>query len=281
MGINYLSGIKPGMKIDLNKIEKTSSFPKPETYLPLLNKLAARQVERLRAEHGDFFEGQAQVKMAGAGLEDDLALISSKEEGWAKDAGKTKEEMVVSREKNPSSIAETAATLLFDKVLGDDFIIVRASTYDDYENGADQLIVDKKTGAVICGLDDVIGHIGDDGGTKKKGKMDAKMKKGGASIKYGLTMDNGELARKSLRHIPIFYFSLSKSELDGLLKSLAAEQNDLSQEETAIYAKLVNSLAAQVSEYGADESLHPELKNNLRNFAPSLRKMQAHIRISQ
>lgn len=64
--------------------------------------------------------------------------------------------MLASREKNPANIAEIATTLLFDKVLNKDFIIVRASTYDDYENGADHLIIDKQSGAVICGLDEAI-----------------------------------------------------------------------------------------------------------------------------
>ena len=279
MAIDF-ENIRPGMKIDLSQFEKNVKSPKLETYLPVLGKLSEKQAERLKAGHGDFFEDDGQVKMAGKEAESDLALIVSKEEGWAKDSGKSRDQMRVDREKNPSHIAEVAATLLFDKVLHDDFIIVRTSTYDDYENGADQLIINKKTGAVICGLDDVIGHIGDDGGEKKKDKIDAKMKKGGAFIKYGLTMKGDKLERESLRHIPIFYFSLSKAELDNLLKSLASEKDDLSEDEAKTYAKLVNSLSAQVAEYSEDSALHPELKDNLRNFAPSLEKMQTRIRIN-
>ncbi len=275
--INYSAGIKPGMKIDLSKFDKAPKAPKPETYLPVLDKLSGKQAERLQAEYGDFFTPEAQVKMIGPDAQADLDLIAAKESGWAHDAGKTVEQLASDREKNPASIAEVAATLLFDKVLKDDFIIVRASVYDDYENGADQIIIDKKTGAVICGLDDVVGHLGDDGGEKKKGKIDRKMEKGGASIKYGLTMEGNKLAQRSLRHIPIFYFSLSKEELDGLLKSLAAEDDSQSAIENKTYAKLVNSLSAQVAEYSANSSLHPQLKNNLHNFAPSLSKMQSRI----
>ncbi len=277
LNINYSAGIQPGMKIDLSRFDKAPKAPKPETYLPVLDKLSAKQAERLQAEYGDFFTPGAQVKMLGPDVQTDLDLIAAKEAGWARDAGKTKEQMARDREKNPASIAEVAATLLFDKVLKDDFIIVRASVYDDYENGADQIIVDKKTGAVICGLDDVVGHLGDDGGEKKKGKIDKKMARGGASIKYGLTMAGDKLTQKSLRHIPIFYFSLSKEELDGLLKSLATEDNNQSVIENKNYAKLVNSLSTQVAEYSANENLHPQLKNNLHNFAPSLSKMQSHI----
>jgi len=269
-------------KIDLSRFGKdTNKFdkvPAPETYVPALKICLENLAGRLNAEHGDFFELNGQVKMAGAEGASDYDLIAAKENAWAIESGKSVEAMAAAREKNPANIAEAATTLLFDKVLGDDFIIMRASVHDDYENGADQLIIDKRTGAVICGLDDVIGHNGDDGAEKKKKKMDDKMRGGGAKIKYGVAMNGGRLERKSLRHIPIFCFSLSKPELNSLLESLAAGRPGLSAAEMAIYDKLVNSLLSQAGEYEDDNSLNPELQDNLRNLAPSLEKMQAHIR---
>ncbi len=273
--------IKVVGKIDLSRFGKnTDRFDKvqaPETYVPALKIRLENLAGRLNAEHGDFFESNGQVKMAGAEEASDHDLIAAKENAWAIESGKSVEELAAAREKNPANIAEVATTLLFDKVMGDDFVIMRASVYDDYENGADQLIIDKRTGAVICGLDDVIGHNGDDGAEKKKKKMDEKMKSGGAKIKYGVAMNGSHLERKSLRHIPIFCFSLSKPELNSLLESLAAGRPGLSAAEASIYDKLVSSLLNQAEEYEDDDSLNPELKNNLRNFAPSLEKMQSYI----
>jgi len=217
--------------------------------------------------------------MAGDEERQDRALIASKEKLWAEDAGKNLEALAADREKNPANIAEIATTLLFDKVLHDDFIIVRASTYDDYENGADQLIIDKQTGAVICGLDDaLLGSSNKDNGQKKEIKIDKKMKDGGAEIKYGATISEGKLKRTDLHHTPIFYFNLGKADLNGLLASLVSDSNGLSEVEAATYAKLVDSLLSQAAEYGTDNSLHSELKNNLRNFAPSLDKMRSRTK---
>jgi hypothetical protein len=278
MNIEYLPGVKPGGKIDLSRFEKSPKAPAPETYLPALKLRLGSLAERLNAEYGDFFELNGQIKMRGAAEESSRSLVAAKERLWAEDSGKTQELMLADRERNPANIAEIAVTLLFDKVLSEDFIIVRASVYDDYENGADQLIIDKKTGAVICGLDDaILGSSSRDDGQKKKTKIDNKMNNGGATIEYGVTMNNGRLERNSLSHIPIFYFNLNKSEMNVILESLAAGRSDLSAAEMDTYAKLVNSLLNQATEYEADTTLNADLKNNLRDFAPSLRKMQVRI----
>ncbi len=277
-----MPGIKIVGKIDLGRfgksVDRFDRVPAPETYIPGLKIRLESLAGRLNSEYGDLVDKNGQIKMAGAEAASDCDLISVKEKAWAEESGKSLEAMAAAKEKNPANVAEIATTLLFDKVLSDDFIIVRASAHDDYENGADQLIVDKRTGAVICGLDDVIGHNGDDGGEKKKKKIDDKMKSGGARIRYGVAMNDSQLERKSLRHVPIFYFSLSKPELNSLLESLVSGSSDISVAEKAVYEKLVSSLLSQAGEYGADVSLHPELKDNLRSLAPSLEKMQAHIR---
>lgn len=284
MEFKYLPGVEPGGKIDLNtfnNFEGKSKFPRPETYLPRLQSELGALSERLTSAYGDFFTADGQMKMTGVEADVDTELMAENVRGWSADEGKTPEQWLASREKNPSNITEVATTLLFDKILGADFIIVRASTYDDYQNGADQLIIDKQTGAVICGLDDVIGNVGDDGGAKKAKKIKQKMDNGGAKIKYGATFEDGQLVRKKLSNIPLFYFSLSKTELDNLLKSLTGDQAgaDSGQVEKDIYAKLVDSLNQQSALYAADKSLNPLLQANLERFAPSLAKLAAYSKL--
>lgn len=272
-GLNILGKINladlPSARFEKKKL------PKPETYLPFLRSKLQDQSDRLNSEHGHFVNSAGQLEMVGPSLEEDRLFIEMREKTWAAEVGKSREELQASREKNPANITEIATTLLFDKILGDQFIIVRASTYDDYENGADQLIIDKETGAVICGLDDVLGNAGDDGGEIKNKKINSKMRHGGAEIKYGATMVAGKLEQQSLRHVPLFYFSLSKQELDSLLISLAEKPNLIAASEMAVYTKLVNSLVAQGRDFAADQSLHPQLQNNLRRLEPSLEKMLA------
>lgn len=275
------SGIKVVGKIDLAELARRTDapkLPKPEAYLGALKIKLKAFSERLNKEYGDLVEVNGQIKMIGDEVESDRALIAAKEKGWAQELGKTVETNLNNKESNPANIAEIATTLLLDKILRDDFMIIRASIYDDYENGADQLIVDKRTGAVICGVDDAIFSALDPDKAKKENKINEKMNRGGAKIKYGATIHDSRLERRSLEHIPVFYFNLEKSELDNVLRSLTADQGNVSQTEIVIYSRLVNSLLVQSEGYGANKSLHPELRNNLENFIPSLNKMRFHIK---
>jgi hypothetical protein len=192
MTIEYLPWVKPGGKISLtdhNPWEEKAKLPRPEVYLSDLKVKLVALAERLRADYGEYFTSDGQLNMVGRDTTADTSLVAEKVHDWSTAEGKTSADWLASREKNPANITEIATTLLFDKILGDEFIVVRASTFDDYEHGADQLIIDKQTGAVICGLDDVIGHLGDDGGAKKAEKINRKMAKGGAIIKYGATLN--------------------------------------------------------------------------------------------
>jgi hypothetical protein len=279
MPIEYLPGVKPGAKIDLNNLPsrrfEKKNPPQPETYLPPLKLRLVEMSERLNDEYGyqSFFSRGGQIAMTDRAAEE---TMTAKEEEWAAETGKKPEDWRSAREKDPAAIAEMALTLLFDKILHKDFIVARASAYDDYENGADQLIINKKTGAVVCGLDDVLGHQGDDGGEKKEKKIDHKMKAGGATIKYGATVEHSRLVRKDLRHVPLFYFSLSKEELNDLLPAVSGESAGLSNAEQEVFAKLVDSLAQQSGRFSQDASLHPRLQANLQKFGPSLAKMLSY-----
>lgn len=278
MSIEYLPGIVPGKKIDLSKLETKEKFPSPETYLDKLKIKLGNISERLNKEYGDFLDNDAQIKMQGDDLELSETIVLGKENLWARDVGKSREEMLASREKNPANIAEIATTLLFDKVLNKDFIIVRASTYDDYENGADHLIIDKQSGAVICGLDEaILGESIKDTGEKKANKIDKKMKRGGAQIKYGATVNQGVLERKSLENVPIFYFNLSKLEMNKILSSLSSNDSELTNEEKSVYNKLIDSLLIQSNKYQENVNLNTNLRNNINKFQPSINKMKNYL----
>ena len=261
------------------KAEK-SRDPRLEEYLPDLKMSLMSIAARFSTEYGNFFNAEAQITIDGPDGEYDKKIVADKELEFATDCQKTPAAWRASREKNPSHITELALTVLFNKILKGKFIIVRASDYDDYENGADMFIVDTDTGAVICGVDDVIRYDGDDvdkdsktGKKPKAEKIKEKMEHGGASIKYGATFVDGQLARKSLEHIPLFYFSINKKDLDDLLVDLTERRQKINPKEKEVFAELVNSLADQFSQFSQDKNLNSSLKNNLRNFKPSLEKM--------
>jgi hypothetical protein len=252
--------------------------PRPEKYLSDLKMSLMSMAGRLSSEYGSFFNAEGQMTMDGPEAGKDTQKVLRKETGFAQDKNKDIDTWRSDREKDPANITEMALTLLFDKILGQDFIIVRASDFDDYIHGADLLIIDKKTGAVICGVDDVLGHIGDDGASKKKDVISSIMRSGGAEIKYGATVADGGLVRQALQNIPLFYLSISKEELDGLLAALQGGRKTISDKEMAIFTKLSASLDQQAKQFAQDKDLDEELKDNLAKLRPSLDKILAYSR---
>lgn len=275
MPIEYLPGLNAGDKIDLSQFQREKKMPwHPELQLPALQE----KLRKLsgRPEYKDFVDKDGRILMTGPDGGYDQKNLEIKEKAWAREQRISHDNWLLKRESNPPNLAELGLTLLFDRVLGDKFFILRASDYDDYENGADNIIIDRASGAVICGVDDVLGNVGDDGGEKKEDKIRKKMAKGGINLKYGATINEGKLISKPLSNLPLFYFSLSKDELDSLLASLVHNDKPDAAEQK-IYQKLIGSLSDQHAKFSSDKSLNRNLQRNLVNFLPSLEKMKAKL----
>lgn len=211
----------------------------------------------------------------GPDTELDQKFISDLETNWAIQERKTVEEWRKSKDRNPSTIAELAITLVLHKLLGDRFIVARASTFDDYKHHVDNVLIDKETGAVVCGFDEVLGFTGDDGGEKKDKKIKENLSRGGTSLKYGATIVDGKVERKSLENIPTFFLSLSKEELNSLLVDL--KSNKLPTEaEKKIVLKMIASLENQYDD-AKKIAINHNLNKNLEKFAASLEIIKNQI----
>jgi len=152
------------------------------------------------------------------------------------------------KEKSKSNQAEMAITALLHKVLKERFLVVRASTFDDYKHGMDNLILDKETGAVICAFDEVIENEGDRerGAVKKIEKIKRIAVKGGTEAKYGIALSDGVLVRSHTRNIPVFYLTLESKDLAELSESLFAHSDGkINGIEEKLFAHLVASLKEQ------------------------------------
>ena len=177
-------------------------------------------------------------------------------------------------EGNPE-LLEMAVTGLLYKELHEDFIVARGAVYDDYENGADNVIVNKRTGDVVCAFDEV--HDTDDGenSQQKNEKVLATAMNGGAHIKYGLTFDQDKkLVKTQLQHIPVFYLGLKPAELDELLADMSADSHQTSPTEHRFFEKLVSSMEKQREDLLSQPGLPEEIKNNLIKFQYSLNIMK-------
>ncbi len=241
--INYLPGLEAGQKIDLDRFKKTEKI-NWESFLPFLKTELAKMSQDVNERYGNFLNPEGKIILAGEDAKSDQELVKVQEDTLR--GSKSLENWRLDREKNPAEIAEMALALVINKFLGADFIVARASNYDDYNSGVDLVVIDKKTGDVVCGFDDVLGNIGDDGGAKKEVKMTNFRKKGGAKIKYGATIKDGELIRQAAQGIPAFYLSLSQVELGELLTALKTGE-PITPAENKIFNKLVASLEEQAA----------------------------------
>jgi len=218
--IEYLPDIKVGEKI---KLEPEKAKLNPEKLLPVLKDCLAKQADKYNREYGrSWLNLDASINMSTQpDAEAELERIGEQEKQWASECGKSHKQWTEDRELNPAMLTEMALTVMMQRLLPDRFMVVRSATYDDYNYGVDQLIIDKETGAVVCGIDEVIDKLGNMGPSIKEDKVKNKMLKGGARVKYGATVRQNQLKLEPIQNIPAFYISLQKKELVKLGESIS------------------------------------------------------------
>ena len=174
---------------------------------------------------------------------------------------------------------EMAITVLLHKILKSEFLVLRTAPLDDYKNGVDTLIVDRKTGNVVCSFDEVNDREGGGRYEEKIAAIKLNARQGGSRIKYGVTFKESKgaptLQRTDLHFIPSFYLALSLSELQELL---AGMNYDISQPPTPVELKIFDRLLSTLESQRCllrDEPTRPEFKLQLEEFYESLRRMRA------
>ncbi len=274
MGIEYKPGIMPGQIIDVSKYSgrqfenRELSF---KEYLPCLKDGLAKVAAERNRDFENFLDSDGRISLIGEDAESDSDFVSIQEKTFSQEAHKDLETWRSDTEKNPGNLTEMALTIMLHKFLKDDFIVARASGYDDYNQGIDQVLVYKPTGEVVCGFDGVM-HTPDDDGLKKVKKLKNKMNSGGASIKYGAKMDDGKLVRAEVRNVPAFFMSLDKAELRELLESIKNNPEDISATEKKIFSKLLGSLETQTSNLVLNENLKAKTESALSRLRGALNK---------
>ncbi len=178
------------------------------------------------------------------------------------------------------AVLEMALTASLHRIIGPDFIVARASTYDDYANGIDTVIIDKATGDVVCTFDEVTDTSGGDRYAVKLEKVVKRAKQGGSSIRYGLGVASDaagqrQVVKQSLEHVPLFYLSLDKQQRADLL---AALPNDIhvpvTEVELKIFDQLADLLERQATWLQHEQGIPALIQERLTVFQGSLVKMR-------
>lgn len=241
--------------IDLSqfdKYKKKDTGPKLETYLPFVKEKLRTNATEVNQEFPNLLNPDGRIAMVGPEAQSDQHLVTQQELAFSSAEGKTIGKWQADSKKDPAGLTEMAIVVLFYKYLSDDFIIARASKWDDYNKGIDQVVIEKKTGDIVCGVDELSGDINDKYGSSKRGeakkdKIQKMLDGGGTQIRYGVSKQEDKLVRSSVNNIPAFYLSLEKEELRQLLEALKNNERKTSQIEEDIFSRLLDSLAEQAA----------------------------------
>lgn len=137
---------------------------------------------------------------------------------------------------------------IMQKFLDKDFYAIRASKFDDYANGVDILILDKRTGTIICGLDDVQDEYSGYLAERKINKARVKNEKyGGARVQYGFVPhkeDGREIKFKlgGMDKVPIIIFPVSGREVENAIENFNTNSDQI------IFDKFLDTMRDQLGE---------------------------------
>ncbi len=278
-------------KLDLSKFEKKCpkiNFEKISGFLLNNLKKVSKDINNEHKNLGSLLEDDLTIKVDGPNADLHKKIIQSKEEAWSSEKSCSVSEWRGKKEKDPSTVAEMLITSLLHNSLHDRFLVARASYYDDYENGVDYVVLDKETGALVCGFDQVLGMGKDDGSFKKREKIEKINLKGGARLEYGFAFSSDKkIVKKSLKNIPAFFLAISKDDLDKISlliqeKSSSLDFSDLSNDKdfSEFSNKILKSMVKSLDEQSAhcqeliqsknNPTLYNNLLNNIDNFKSSL-----------
>lgn len=207
---------------------------------------------------------------SGREIERDRGVMRRHKREW-------KEEPMGRNRKEYGEKLEALKVAIFHKFLGKDFFIVRSSPYDDFQNKIDNVILEKKTGNVVCAFDEVGDMSGSTYEAKKAKVFKRDVKEKGGNLKYGLKLEKDEknqmkLALEEVTQIPILYLALDKSHIEGGVKNLIPSFEEKSEYEEKLWKYFTASLNAQIQYLDIEPQLEPNLKNHLEHFQKAIQK---------
>ena len=190
----------------------------------------------------------------------------------------------INPEKNKNALGEKMEvfkTALFQKFMGENYITIRSSEFDDIINHADNVIIDKKTGNVVSAFDEVM--VEDESFTfsnERKTEKMAKIKRlnqEGIHLKYGIRLveqinPKTKIQEKVVKadketKVPIFCLSLSRKELQKGIENFDDEKISHN-----IFNSFMSNLNEQMEETSSQKNISENLINKINDFKKSLKE---------
>lgn len=164
-------------------------------------------------------------------------------------------------------VFEMLATSVLNKKMGKDFIITRTSEYDDIRRKMDNIILERKTGNIVCAFDEIGAVSGERFEEKENKVLERNWKRGGADLKYGIFFEKKagkmELKKGPIYHIPLFYLAMSEKDIKDALDNQGQQEQ--------VFYKFVESIKKQIEKL-KEYPVHSKLKERLDYFEKSIEK---------
>ncbi len=151
-------------------------------------------------------------------------------------------------------ISEDLLLIVMNKISGDRYITVKASDYDDFNNGVDMLLIDTETHNIICTFDATVSDVN----TRMNHKMSRAKKKldhgKGLHTKYSIsfTKNNDGISEIKLGqndNIPPLFLDLNKNDLMKMMLIMDFKiDSPLSNVEICAIHNLLDKLDNQIIE---------------------------------
>ena len=201
-------------------------------------------------------------------LEKDLARNREYDREWFGDVSEA--QILEKRRQREGEQLEMLAYGIFIKNLTEEFVVARASSHDDRANKVDTVILDRKTGAIICAFDEVGDTMGIDYEKKQALVRDYNLK-GGASLKYGIGIVEKDkkkiITLSSVANIPLFYIALPSDRIKKGMKEFMPDPGNQSEFEEKLFIYFVAIINAQIQALELySRRLDPNLKKKLEAF---------------
>lgn len=198
-----------------------------------------------------------------------------------KNFGSLEETAIAAKEnKEAGAKFEMLKTAIMHKHMGERFIVVRASRYDDYANSVDNILVDTQSGYTVCAFDEVsnttlrsenmLGKVKEildrNFGVNSQIKNDnptVTKQSEGATLKYGIKLENGKMTCETIEHLPIFLLSLDYEGLDEGQRTFVGGEGK-SRYETKLFKYFLTSLFAQIQQLKLNSRRYGALPQDLR-----------------
>ncbi len=180
---------------------------------------------------------------------------------------------------------EMLAQAIFAKNFGADFVVTRSSPHDDRVNKTDTVLLERKTGNVVCAFDEV-GHMNGARYDEKLRIIQEHNLKGGTSLKYGLGIErDGEEARiigTEVHNIPLFYLALPKDRVEKGLQEFDPSPTEQSDFEKKLFDYFIATLGAQIQGLELYSGrLNPQLKERLSAFKKAASEIKSKREIKK